>query len=255
MWLGDGKGRSTLERTVSSLVNSEAAVIYFDIVTPFCKDGGDHVDVIVKALVGAVMTGCSLVVPYMGSLVAGAGITALIVVAYQMVHLSVRVNSGAQEQRMAVSLEFCAENVTTATGSPNVTLETLQLRDVEQAPGRHPQAGAVNQPELVIRERPLTRNEKGREWVLPPLAWGSSTYNGKDLAWALGGTQLIDVGNSNLTSEVLVPLWRFLKLMPPAEKLKDLAVRKFRNRNRRGVASVVTSPQFHAGTGIVHLNQ
>ncbi|KAL1468825.1 hypothetical protein MTO96_005082 [Rhipicephalus appendiculatus] len=59
--------------TVSSLVNSQAAVWYFDVITPFCKVADRQVDLVVKALafaVGAIMTGCSVVVPYMGSVIA-----------------------------------------------------------------------------------------------------------------------------------------------------------------------------------------
>ncbi|KAL1485782.1 hypothetical protein MTO96_031750, partial [Rhipicephalus appendiculatus] len=143
--------------TVSSLVNSQAAVAYFDVLTPFFKVDGSHVDIIVKTLVGGVMTACSLVVPYMGSLVAmfmavnaaitgpfvglvvlgltapfantkGAGAATVLVVAYQLVHLSLRINCGAKEQRMPVSLEFCAANLRITPDSLNITSSTYSTR-------------------------------------------------------------------------------------------------------------------------------
>ncbi|KAL1468936.1 hypothetical protein MTO96_025137 [Rhipicephalus appendiculatus] len=152
--------------TVSSLVNSQAAVWYFDVITPFCKVADRKVDLIVKALafaVGGIMTGCSVVVPYMGSVTAmfmavnaaitgpfvglvmlgltvpfanskGAGSTALLMVVYQLLHMSVRMNFGAQELRMPVSLEFCPGNVTTTPRIANATLPAFSKRSVNTFP-------------------------------------------------------------------------------------------------------------------------
>ncbi|XP_075726432.1 sodium-coupled monocarboxylate transporter 1-like [Rhipicephalus microplus] len=155
--------------TLSSLVNSQAAVWYFDVITPFCKVRDTQVDLIVKALafaVGGVMTGCSMVVPYLGSVTVmfmavnsaitgpfvglvllgltvpfanskGAGATALLMVVYQLLHMSVRINSGAQAQRMPVTLEFCPGNVTTKPSIVNVTLPAFSKRSVNAFPLFH----------------------------------------------------------------------------------------------------------------------
>ncbi|XP_075529803.1 sodium-coupled monocarboxylate transporter 1-like [Dermacentor variabilis] len=213
--------------TVSSLVNSQAAVWYFDVLTPFCAVGGHNVDVIVKALafaVGGVMTGCSLVVPYLGSVIAmfmavnsaitgpfvglvllgltapfanskGAGATTLLMVVYQLVHMSLRINSRVREERMPVSLDFCVNNVTTTSGSLNITLPTYSVRSIGMFP--------------------LFRVSSYWSSLFSTVV----TYvGGLAISICLGGTNLSDVEMHKLTSNLLFPLWRRLRLMPSAEK-------------------------------------
>ncbi|KAK8788127.1 hypothetical protein V5799_022097 [Amblyomma americanum] len=56
--------------TVSSVVNSQAAVWYFDVVTPFFKVAPARLDCIIKTIafaVGVLTTACSVLIPYLGS--------------------------------------------------------------------------------------------------------------------------------------------------------------------------------------------
>ncbi|XP_037580260.2 sodium-coupled monocarboxylate transporter 1-like [Dermacentor silvarum] len=172
------------------------------------------------------MTGCSVVVPYMGSVTAmfmavnsaitgpfvglvvlgltapfanskGAGATTLLMVVYQLVHMSLRINSGAREQRMPVSLEFCGDNVTTTSGSLNFTLTTYSVTSVSTFP--------------------LFRLSTYWSSLFSTVA----TYvGGLAISVCFGGTNLSDVEMRKLTSNLLFPLWRLFRLMPPAEKLE-----------------------------------
>ncbi|XP_075530109.1 sodium-coupled monocarboxylate transporter 1-like [Dermacentor variabilis] len=213
--------------TVSSLVNSQAAVWHFDVLAPFCKVGSYNVDVIIKVLafaVGGVMTGCSVLVPYLGSVTAmfmavnsaitgpfvglvvlgltapfanskGAGVTTLLMVVYQLVHMSLRINSGVREERMPVSLEFCGDNVTTASGRLNITLPTYSVRSISTFPLLHLSSFWSSLFSTVV------------------------TYvGGLAISICLGGTNFSDVETKKLTSNLLFPLWRLLRLMPAAEK-------------------------------------
>ncbi|XP_075726835.1 uncharacterized protein LOC142768714 [Rhipicephalus microplus] len=83
--------------------------------------------------VGLVLLG--LTVPFANS--KGAGATALLMVVYQLLHMSVRINSGAQVQRMPVTLEFCPGNVTTKSSIVNVTLPAFSKRSVNAFPLFH----------------------------------------------------------------------------------------------------------------------
>ncbi|KAK8762125.1 hypothetical protein V5799_026608, partial [Amblyomma americanum] len=144
--------------TVSSMVNSQAAVWYFDVVTPFFKVAGARLDCIIKtiaelqlfsvkfdcveqnhvlrfvALLQMFMTvNAAITGPFAGLLILGltapfanakgAGIVTLLMVAYQLAHMFVRVNAGVTEERMSVSLDYCAVNVTAvAAGNTSAAL-------------------------------------------------------------------------------------------------------------------------------------
>ncbi|XP_077486513.1 sodium-coupled monocarboxylate transporter 1-like [Amblyomma americanum] len=214
--------------TVSSIVNSQAAVWYFDVVTPFLNVPSKRVSCIIKALafaVGAVMTAISVVVPYLGSAVSmfiavssaitgpfvgllllgltvpfanskGAGIVTLLMVAYQMVHLFYRLQSGVRERRMPVSLDYCRHNATNTILVSNVTLSV---------PSERPQSGTF----------PL--------FDVSPF-WSSffttiATYVGGLVASvALGGKTLSVTATSNLTSPALFPLWQRLGCMQSKQR-------------------------------------
>ncbi|XP_077496388.1 sodium-coupled monocarboxylate transporter 1-like [Amblyomma americanum] len=154
--------------TVSSMVNSQAAVWYFDVVTPFFKVAGARLDCIIKTI-GDVLQTCpysftlanhvlrfvallqmfmtvnaAITGPFAGLLILGltapfanakgAGIVTLLMVAYQLAHMFVRVNAGVTEERMPVSLDYCAVNVTAvAAGNTSAALSAHTERKVFSA--------------------------------------------------------------------------------------------------------------------------
>nr|XP_054921118.1 uncharacterized protein LOC129381896 [Dermacentor andersoni] len=116
-------------------------------------------------------------------------------VVYQLVHMSLRINSGVREERMPVSLEFCGDNVTTTSGSLNITLPTYSVRSISKFPLLHLSSFWSSLFSTVV------------------------TYvGGLAISICLGGTNFSDVETRKLTSNLLFPLWRLLRLMPPAEK-------------------------------------
>ncbi|KAL1434653.1 hypothetical protein MTO96_011470 [Rhipicephalus appendiculatus] len=216
--------------TVSSMVNSQAAIWYFDIITPFIQVSNKRVGYTVTGIafaVGVAMTALSVAIPYAGSAVTifiavsaaitgpfvgllllgitvpfasckGAGIVTLLMVIYQIGHLTYSVQGGIREQRMPVSLDYCPENTTIAAHSVNITLSTPSQRFRSSFP-------------------PLD---------MSPL-WSSFfstviTYLGGIAASRLiGSKECLDSYNSHLTSPILVPLWRWLRWMP--SKVPDLS--------------------------------
>ncbi|XP_077540554.1 sodium-coupled monocarboxylate transporter 1-like isoform X3 [Haemaphysalis longicornis] len=142
--------------TTSSMVNSQAAVWYLDIVTPFFNVASKRVSCTIKALAfaaGCLMTAYSLVIPYLGSAMAifmlvnaamtgpymgllllgftapfanskGAGAVTLVMVAYQLAHMSCRIQNGMQEQRVPVSVDYCPENTTVLAHALNFAANT-----------------------------------------------------------------------------------------------------------------------------------
>nr|XP_054921089.1 uncharacterized protein LOC129381891 [Dermacentor andersoni] len=109
--------------------------------------------------------------------------------------MSLRINSGVREERMPVSLDFCRDNVTTTSGRLNITLPTYSVRSIGMFP--------------------LSR----LSFYWSSLFSTVVTYvGGLAISICLGGTNLSDVEMHKLTSNVLFPLWRLLRLMPPAEK-------------------------------------
>ncbi|XP_077496077.1 sodium-coupled monocarboxylate transporter 1-like [Amblyomma americanum] len=213
--------------TVSSMVNSQAAVWYFDVVTPFFTVAGAHVDCTIKTLgfaVGGVMTACSVLIPYLGSVMSmfmavnaaitgpfvgllvlgltvpfanskGAGVVTLLMAAYQLVHMFVRINAGVEEDRMPVSLDYCTQNTSVAAGNRNATFSTHTERSVEVFP--------------------LFRLSSHWNSFLSTCA---TYFGGLAVSHLLGGNELPGGGKQNLTSDLLWPLWRKLGWTPSNQK-------------------------------------
>nr|XP_037269002.1 sodium/iodide cotransporter-like isoform X2 [Rhipicephalus microplus] len=210
--------------TVSSMVNSQAALWYFDIITPLIQVTNKHVGVTLTGTVGVAMTVLSVAIPYAGSAVTifiavnaaitgpfvglfllaitvpfasckGAGIATLLMVIYQVFHLTYSIQGGNREQRMPVSLDYCPENSTNTSRSVNITLITPSQRHGSSL-------------------SPLDMSTLWSSFFSTVI-----TYLGGILASLLIGSK--EDHNSNLTSPILVPLWQWLRWMPP--KVPDLS--------------------------------
>ncbi|XP_077560821.1 sodium-coupled monocarboxylate transporter 2-like [Haemaphysalis longicornis] len=128
--------------TVSSTINSQAAVLYVDVIAPRYKNAEKHVVWITRMTaiaIGLVMTVYSTIFVYLGSLTKafmmantaatapftglcllavlfpfvhskGAGIATLLVTAYQIYHLVQTIASETNPPRMPVSLQYCPAN-------------------------------------------------------------------------------------------------------------------------------------------------
>ncbi|XP_077497728.1 sodium-coupled monocarboxylate transporter 1-like [Amblyomma americanum] len=214
--------------TVSSVVNSQAAVWYFDVVTPFFRIPGPRVDCAIKTIafaVGGVMMALSVLIPYLGSVMSmfmavnaaitgpfvgllvlgltvpfvntkGAGVVTLLMVAYQLAHLFVRVNAGVTEEGMPVSLDYCPGNVTAVdAGNMSVTISVGTERSSDVFP--------------VFR--------LSSHWS-SFFSTSATYFGGLAVSLLLGGTDISTRGKQNLTSGTLTPLWRKLGWMPAPEE-------------------------------------
>ncbi|XP_077533105.1 sodium-coupled monocarboxylate transporter 2-like [Haemaphysalis longicornis] len=213
--------------TVSSMVNSQAAVLYLDVITPLVKVPIARVTLTIRMLAfaaGCIMTGCSMAVPYFGSAVPvfilanaavtgpfvgllllgltapfatskGAGTVTLVVLAYQLGHMLSRLQSGVREPKMPVNTEYCPHNSTVFGNTYNVTLASSNsgLDDIF----------------------PLFRLSMHWSSFISAIA----TYlGGLLLSVLLGRNQPAPTTANHLTSELFFPLWRRLGLMPLQEK-------------------------------------
>lgn len=213
--------------TMSSMVNSQAAVWYLDIVTPFIKVANKRVSCTIKALAfaaGCLMTAYSLVVPFLGSAMAifmlvnaamtgpymgllllgftapfanskGAGAVTLVMVAYQLAHMSYRIQNGFQEQRVPVSIDYCPENTTSLAHALNFTVNPSWQRSNDIFP--------------------LFRLSSHWSSFFSAIA----TYlGGLVVSLFLGGKKYSAYLDKGLTSNLFFPLWRRLGLIPPKKK-------------------------------------
>lgn len=146
--------------TISSAINSEAAVIYVDVLSPRFKQLDSHVRWITHGLaflLGTIMTVYSCVCVYMGSVTMavlmvvsaisgpcigllilaitcpfvhskGAGSATLITFAMQLFLMWQRINSGLKPPHMPVTLDYCQENSSSFHLKGNVTLLSTQHR-------------------------------------------------------------------------------------------------------------------------------
>lgn len=137
--------------TVSSTINSQAAIMYVDIIAPRYKKAENHVLWITRGLafvIGVIMTVYSTICVYLGSLTRvfmmansalaapyvglcllavlfpfvhskGAGAGTLVVAVYQITHMIETLKSGRKPPRMEVSLEYCPTNFTTYLSATN----------------------------------------------------------------------------------------------------------------------------------------
>ncbi|XP_077534687.1 uncharacterized protein LOC144146624 [Haemaphysalis longicornis] len=125
----------------------------------------------------------------------GAGTVTLFIVAYQLAHMLCRLQSGMREQRMPVSIEYCADNT---TGSLNVHNVTVAASDT-----------------TLKGIFPLFRLSTHWSSFISAIA----TYlGGLLLSVLLGRNRPAPDTASNLSSELFLPLWRLLRLMPIKEQ-------------------------------------
>ncbi|XP_077486761.1 sodium-coupled monocarboxylate transporter 1-like [Amblyomma americanum] len=131
--------------TVSSTINSQAAILYVDVIVPRFKNAEHHVLRITRGtalLLGVLMTVYSTICVHMGSLTRifmmvynsitaafvglcllallfpfvhskGAGVATLVVVAYQLAHITDTIRNGRKPPRMETTLEYCPVNAST----------------------------------------------------------------------------------------------------------------------------------------------
>ncbi|XP_050027153.2 sodium-coupled monocarboxylate transporter 2-like [Dermacentor andersoni] len=144
---------SAATSTISSIINSQAAVLYVDVLSPNIKGVNSHVKWITRGtafLLGAMMTLYSCVCVYMGSITRvimmvlsastgpfvgllllaiafpfvhtkGAGISTLLLLGFQLLVMWQAIYTGAKPPLMPVTLDYCPENSTDVQSSSNFT--------------------------------------------------------------------------------------------------------------------------------------
>ncbi|XP_075725807.1 sodium-coupled monocarboxylate transporter 2-like [Rhipicephalus microplus] len=128
--------------TISSAINSQAAILYVDVISPAYKRADEHVLLITRCtavILGVTMTAFSSLVVKMGSLTRillmvntavtapfvglcilavlfpfvhckGAGVSTLLMVVYQLWHMAGVITSGIRSPRLPVSTDYCPGN-------------------------------------------------------------------------------------------------------------------------------------------------
>ncbi|KAL3191954.1 hypothetical protein MRX96_059456 [Rhipicephalus microplus] len=107
---------SSSTSAVSSIINSQAAVLYVDVTSQYFPIKEAWASRATKGLAfasGIVMTAYSLAVPFIGSTMRGAGAAACLTIAFQIWHMIGRLRSGILPDRMPVTMDYCADNTTT----------------------------------------------------------------------------------------------------------------------------------------------
>ncbi|XP_077539100.1 sodium-coupled monocarboxylate transporter 2-like isoform X2 [Haemaphysalis longicornis] len=205
--------------TVSSTINSQAAIMYVDVIAPRYKKAEKHVLWITRSLaflIGVIMTIYSTICVYLGSLSRifmmasaafaapyvglcllavlfpfvhskGAGVSTLLVAIYQISHMTQVIKSGKTPPRMEVSLEYCSANITAALSAVNSS---------EPGPTE-----LITEPQEVFFLFRLS------------FLWSSffaifATIFGGILLSALTGEMRSEGVQPHLTSDILTRLWR-----------------------------------------------
>lgn len=144
---------SAATSTISSIINSQAAVVYVDVLSPHFKGASSHVKWITRGtafLLGTLMTMYSCICIYMGSITRvimmvlsastgpfvgllilaiafpfvhtkGAGISTLLLLGFQLLVMWQAIQSGAKPPLMPVTLDYCPVNSTLLESSSNIT--------------------------------------------------------------------------------------------------------------------------------------
>ncbi|KAL1431971.1 hypothetical protein MTO96_013724 [Rhipicephalus appendiculatus] len=144
---------SAATSTISSIINSQAAVVYVDVLSPNFKKASSHVKWITRGtafLLGTLMTLYSCICIYMGSITRvimmvlsastgpfvgllilaiafpfvhtkGAGISTLLLLGFQLLVMWQAIHSGAKPPFMPVTLDYCPDNSTHLESSSNIT--------------------------------------------------------------------------------------------------------------------------------------
>lgn len=139
--------------TVSSTINSHAAILYVDVIAPRYTKAQHHVLWITRSLafvIGIIMTVYSTICVHLGSLTRifmmaisavaapyvglcllavlfpfvhckGAGASTLLVALYQICHMVETIRSGRRPPRIEVSVEYCPTNFTAVRSATNFT--------------------------------------------------------------------------------------------------------------------------------------
>lgn len=144
---------SAATSTISSLINSQAAVVYVDVLSPNIKGASSHVKWITRGtafLLGILMTLYSCICIYMGSITRvimmvlsastgpfvgllilaiafpfvhtkGAGISTLLLLGFQLLVMWQAIHSGTKPPFMPVSLDYCPDNSTRLESNSSFT--------------------------------------------------------------------------------------------------------------------------------------
>ncbi|KAL3247912.1 hypothetical protein MRX96_056782 [Rhipicephalus microplus] len=150
---------SDAKSTISSIINSQAAVLYMDVLSPHIDNAKLHFKWVARGtafLLGVVMTACSCACLYMGTITRliimmlsaftgpfvglmilaisfpfvhakGAGISTLLMIGFQLVVVWQSLQSGTKPPPMPVTLEYCPENIGTVSNITTV-LSTSRAR-------------------------------------------------------------------------------------------------------------------------------
>ncbi|XP_077489432.1 sodium-coupled monocarboxylate transporter 2-like isoform X1 [Amblyomma americanum] len=215
--------------TTSSNINSQAAVLYVDVIAPRWKQAHKHVRWITRGSafgLGVTMTIYSMLCMYMGSLgriflmiysclasphvglcilallfpfvhSKGAGVATIITVAYQLWHLKYTIHKGANPVRMPVSLDYCPENFSMSIAASVPTVPS-------------PSGGFKS-------DQPFYLFEMSYYWssffgIFATVIIGV-------LVSALTGEMRREEAQPELCSDVLVKIWR--KSRPPLQMQKN----------------------------------
>ncbi|XP_077538907.1 sodium-coupled monocarboxylate transporter 2-like [Haemaphysalis longicornis] len=154
---------SAATSTVSSIINSQAAILYIDVISPLYKMAEAQALSITRgtALVaGLTMTAYSSICVYLGSLTGvfmmayaacaapfvgmcllaflfpfvhskGAGTATLLVAVYEIYHMVQTITSRRKPRRMPVSLKFCPTNLSSIASAANDTYSEPITRSTE----------------------------------------------------------------------------------------------------------------------------
>ncbi|EEC04499.1 hypothetical protein IscW_ISCW002800 [Ixodes scapularis] len=68
------------------------------------------------------MTMYSVIIPYLGSAAKGAGVATLLMISFQLWHMSEKVRLGSLPPRMPASVDFCPTNFTAMAPASNTSL-------------------------------------------------------------------------------------------------------------------------------------
>ncbi|XP_049524415.1 sodium-coupled monocarboxylate transporter 1-like isoform X5 [Dermacentor silvarum] len=154
---------SAATSTISSAINSQAAILYIDIISQGYKRADEHVLMITRStalILGLIMTAYSSLVIRMGSLTRilllvntaftapfvglcilavlfpfvhckGAGVATLSMLGYQLWHMAQTIKTGTRAARLPVSLNYCPGNQSSAFSPLNYTSTMPNLESEE----------------------------------------------------------------------------------------------------------------------------
>ncbi|CAN8019393.1 unnamed protein product, partial [Ixodes persulcatus] len=151
--------------TISSLINSQAAVVYIDVVSLYfaCNDAqAVRITRLLAFIAGIIMTLYSVAIPYLGSATRiillihsgitgpfvglflmglifpwvnskGAGTATVLMAAFQVWHMGEKFRLGIQPQRMPATLDYCPGNISTTamlTETVSIVSSKTKMDDV-----------------------------------------------------------------------------------------------------------------------------